>query len=61
MAERCVDCDYCSILKHNFKVGEGFEKSYCCVAFPLTEHAGYVVEVTPNDRCEMFCRRADNG
>lgn len=57
--ERCADCAFYSILKHNFTRGKGFEYSHCCVFFPLTERKGYVIEVSPNDRCEVFARRAD--
>ena len=58
--ERCENCTFYSILQHNFKTGVGFERSNCCVLFPITESAGYVVEVSPNDRCEMFTRRAED-
>lgn len=57
--ERCEDCAYYSELEHNFAVGKGFEKSHCCVAFVYTERVGYVVECSPDDRCEMFERRGD--
>ena len=55
--ERCENCAFYSVLRHNFKVGTGFEYSHCCVMFPMTERKGYVIEVTPNGMCECFARR----
>lgn len=31
-----------------------FEDKHCCLMFVKTENEPYVLEVTPNDRCEMF-------
>lgn len=58
--ERCGDCAFYALLEHNFEQGKGFEKSHCCVLFPLTERKGYVVETEPNAHCECFARRTDN-
>jgi hypothetical protein len=59
--ERCEDCAYYADLSHNFAVHKGFEQSHCCVAFVCTENTGYVVEVSPDDRCEMFARKRKDG
>ena len=58
--ERCENCAYYALLEHNFKKGTGFEKSHCCVHFVCTERKGYVIEVSPDDLCEAFARRADD-
>lgn len=57
--ERCENCAFYSELTHNFKLGTGFEKSHCCVYFVCRQQEGYAIEVHPNDRCEVFARRAD--
>lgn len=54
----CAKCRYFHRLKHNFKVDEGFEESYCCdvlLHLPEDESEGWVDEVEPQDICEMFC------
>lgn len=51
--ERCKDCRYFRKLKHHFRVGQGFEHSFCCVALADVEE-GDVIEVTENGMCEMF-------
>ena len=49
MTECCKDCISCHELKHNFKVGKGYEISLACdVLHDL------IVETTENDMCEMF-------
>ena len=58
--ERCENCTYIAELAHNFRQGTGYEKSYCCTVFACAEQGGYVVEISRNDRCEVFLRRADN-
>lgn len=59
--DRCELCKYYKRLKHNFRKGEGFELSYCCdVLYHLDDNEGaWVQEVTPEDMCEMFTRRAE--
>lgn len=55
--ECCAKCKYYHRLKNNFKVGEGFEESHCCdvlLHLPKDESEGWVQEVTPQDRCEMY-------
>lgn len=54
--ERCENCQYFTQLKHNFKVGIGYESSNCCTVFAKGTD-GFVVETTPNDMCECFKRR----
>lgn len=57
--ERCENCEYYSNLECDFEKGKGLKKSHCCLYFVLTERERYVIEVRPNDRCEVFARRAD--
>lgn len=55
--ECCAKCRYYHRLKHNFKVGVGFEESYCCdvlMHFPEEGTWVWIQEVTPQDRCEMY-------
>lgn len=58
--ECCNNCRYFALLEHNFKRGNGFEKSNCCLMFPFVFKEMAVVEVLPDDRCEMFVRRTRN-
>jgi len=53
--ERCELCKYYHTLKHNFRQGVGFEESHCCTIFHDNPD-GFVVEVEPGSRCEMFTR-----
>ena len=56
--EYCEKCLYLTRLKHNFKQGEGFENSFCCLAlldYPGSN--GWVQEVTTQDRCELFTKK----
>ena len=49
MNDCCKNCISCHELKHNFKVGKGYEESLACdVLHDL------IVETTENDMCEMF-------
>lgn len=60
--EFCKDCKYIRLLKHNFKVGEGFEESYVCVVWEyahrepknLIDCEPFCVEVSETSMCEMF-------
>lgn len=53
--ECCANCVSYRELKHNFKVGIGYEIANCCTAL---EKDGFVLQVTPHGMCEMFMRRA---
>ena len=55
--KKCANCKYWCPLEHNFTAGKGFEKSHCCVFFPLVEKDGFVMEVGENGICEVFTRR----
>lgn len=55
---KCEDCKFIRKLEHNFKIGKGYENSYCCILFTQIEDCqGGVVEVEPYSRCEMFTRK----
>lgn len=52
--ERCENCKYLRKLKHNFRVGSGFEESFCCIVF-ANEKNGFAIQVElNNDACEMY-------
>lgn len=48
----CQNCVWMAELKHNFKVGPGWEKSHCCTLFP-----DMIIEVKPTDSCEEFFQK----
>jgi hypothetical protein len=60
--EKCSNCQYYHNLKHNFKVGQGFEESHCCdVIMYLPDSKAHIdntkpwiTETEPNSICEMF-------
>ena len=53
--ERCQNCKYFRDLKHNFKTGQGFEKSHACVVWEYCDDSvGWIQQVDPDDMCEMF-------
>lgn len=57
MNKCCRNCKYYHTLKHNFTVGEGFKLSHACVALFYEEGDEddvFMVEVAPDDMCEMF-------
>ena len=56
--ERCENCEHYIRLKHNFKQGVGHEESHACVIFAKDKDA-FIVEVTPNDMCEMFTEKKE--
>lgn len=57
--KRCENCKYLRKLKHNFKVGSGFEETFCCIVF-ANEEDGFVVQVELNDdACEMYRKGGD--
>ena len=53
----CAKCKYYHVLKHNFVIGKGFEKSHCCDVLLHSDGEGWVQEVEPSGMCEMFERR----
>lgn len=60
---RCENCRWFHRLKHNFKVGKGFEKGYACDVLLHTEESdgeGWIQEVVPDEMCEMFEERKVN-
>ena len=54
----CKNCVWIAQLSHNFKVGQGFEKSYCCTNC-IDSESGLIIEVKPTDSCEEFFKRID--
>ena len=34
-----------------------WDETHCCLMFVKTEGEPYVLEVVPDDRCEMFCSK----
>lgn len=68
MKRCCENCKSYRKLKHNYKVGAGYEDSYCCLVllklndgvlqYPdEDETAAWVEEVEPDSMCEMFVPR----
>lgn len=66
--KRCENCKSYRRLKHNYKVGTGYEDSYCCLAllklndgvlqYPDEDGTvAWVQEVEPDSMCEMFVPR----
>lgn len=52
--KRCENCKYLRELKHNFRVGSGFEETFCCIVF-ANENNGFAIQVELNDdACEMY-------
>ena len=59
MKENCENCKFSRRLKHNFQIINGYEESYCCVAWEYNDvddntDSRFVIEVTPFATCEMF-------
>ena len=54
--EKCYKCKYYRQLKHNYEKYVGYEYSKCCVVV-ADKPDSYVVEVNPNDCCEMFLEK----
>ena len=60
--EFCKNCKYIRKLKHNFKVGEGFEESHVCVVWEyvhenyddMVDCESFCLEVAETSMCEMF-------
>lgn len=55
-ADSCHKCKFYRELKHNFKQNIGYEISHACLLF-ADENDAYVVQVSPDDMCEMFVER----
>ena len=60
--ERCENCIFFHMLKHNFERGKGFQHSHCCtvwVEYDLARgeysDATWIQQVSPDGMCEMFC------
>ena len=56
---RCENCKYWHKLKYEFKTGDGFKESSCCIALTrldedIDEYDSFVVETNADDMCEMF-------
>lgn len=61
---KCSECLFYHRLKHNFIKGKGYIESKCCTVWvdydlehPDTIKSSFVLEVHPDDFCEMFQRR----
>lgn len=62
MSEECCEkCLYYQRLKHNFQKGTGFQESHACdvLMYIPDKSFGWIQEVEPQDRCEMFLRRKE--
>lgn len=58
MTDRCKNCKYFHLLKHNFKQGQGFEQSYACdVLLHIGEGDGWIQEVDRDGHCEVFTEK----
>ena len=56
MQERCENCKHWRELKHNFKVGIGYEHSHCCVLW-VNEEDAFILETEEYGMCECFTER----
>lgn len=62
---KCENCQFYKRLKHNFKLGEGYTESNCCIALLIMDEVEsgestvepWVQEVEPDSYCEMFSER----
>lgn len=63
--ECCANCKFYAELKISKRVVSGlvvgknrsrFDETHCCLMFVKTENEPYVLEVEPNDMCEMYDR-----
>ena len=64
MYNKCSNCKYYHKLKHSFKQGMGFTETACCIVLTrcdedVDEFDSFVVEVEPDDMCEMFTEREE--
>lgn len=63
----CKNCKFFHRLKYGFELGKGFKESSCCIVLTrfsepcadMDDYDSFVVEVTENDRCEMFTEKAN--
>jgi len=59
---KCENCKFFKKLKHNFKVGVGYESSYCCdVLIKMAEdnEVGWIQEVEKDSYCELFDKKSE--
>lgn len=54
----CKNCVWIAELRHNFKVGTGWEESHCCTNC-IDGQKGLIIEVKPTDTCEEFFEKID--
>lgn len=54
----CKNCVWIAKLKHNFKVGPGWEESHCCTNC-FEGKDGFILEVKLTDTCEEFFQKID--
>lgn len=54
---KCKNCRYCYKLKHNFKVGKGYEHDVCCTYLYDTDK-GFIMQVAEDgEACEAYKER----
>lgn len=62
MEEKCSNCQYYHMLKHNRVVGKRYEVSHCCDALLHIDKKDahtFIIEVSPDDMCELYKERTD--
>ena len=60
--EKCSNCKYYHMLKHNRVIGKRHEISHCCDVLLHIEKEDahtFILEVSPDDVCEMYKERTD--
>ena len=62
MNKKCSKFKYYHKHKHSFKQGMGFTETACCIVLTrcdedVDDFDSFVVEVEPDDLCEMFTER----
>ena len=54
----CANCLYNRILEHNYVIGSGYEKSWCCTALlDVHEEYGVIRQVYPRGICEKYVKK----
>lgn len=54
---KCKNCKFCYKLKHNFKLGKGFEHDVCCTYLYDTAK-GFIMQVVEDgEACEVYKER----
>lgn len=58
---KCGNCFYYRRMKHNFNIGKGYEKSFCCIRY-ANDIGGFILEIEENSVCEehIFVGRKEN-